>query len=396
MVPDRLRARSEPARAPPHLSGSMIRWDAFGASPSGKRLARIARSRQYADGAFRNPWPQQMRMGRALAKWVRGAPNREPTAAVPVLRRAADEFRDPPKSGLRVSWLGHSSTLIEIGGLRLLTDPVFSHRISPVSFAGPKRFWEAPIAAEALPPIDAVLLSHDHYDHLDLPTVRALGPTTFVTPLGVGAHLESWGVDPARIVELDWWEATSIGAHREVEIVCTPARHFSGRAPGDRDRTLWGGFAIRARGPAGPRSVFFSGDTAMFPGFADVGRDLGPFDLTMIEAGAYDQAWADVHIGPEQAVRAHQMLRGEVMLPLHWGTFNLALHAWTEPAERAIEAARAANVALAIPRPGGWFEPKPLAGERGYAIERWWPEIAWQRADEAPVISSGLDFAHAG
>lgn len=363
----------------------MIRWDAFGARPTGKRLARLERSPRYVDGAFRNALPQHMRVGRALAKWVRGAPNREPTAAVPVLKRRAEDYRDPPASGLRVTWLGHSSTLVEIGGARLLTDPVFSRRISPVSFAGPTRFWEAPIAADALPPIDAVLLSHDHFDHLDLPTVRALGPTTFVTPLGVGAHLEAWGVDPARIVELDWWEATAIAG---VEIVCTPARHFSGRALGDRDRTLWGGFAIRGRGPAGDRRVFFSGDTAMFPGFAEIGRDLGPFDLTMIESGAYDASWADVHIGPEQAVRAHQLLRGNVMLPVHWGTFNLALHAWTEPAERAIEAARVAGVPLAIPRPGGTFEPLAPAG---FAVERWWPEVAWQRADEAPVVSSGLD-----
>ncbi len=356
----------------------MIRWDAFGALPSGKRRARMERSPQFADGAFRNPLPPRMRMGQALAKWVRGAPNREPAVELPVLRRRAEEFRDAPPSGLRVTWLGHSSTLVEIGGARLLTDPVFSARISPVSFAGPKRFWQAPMAADALPAIDAVILSHDHYDHLDLPTIRALGPTTFVTPLGVGAHLEAWGVAPERIVELDWWESTRVAG---VEIVCTPARHFSGRSPATRDRTLWGGFAMIAR----ERRVFFSGDTAMFPGFADIGSALGPFDLTMMETGAYDAAWADVHLGPEQAVRAHQLLGGRVMLPLHWGTFNLALHAWTEPAERVIEAAKLAGAPLAMPRPGGSFEPLEPP-----AVQRWWPELPWLRAGEAPVVSSGV------
>jgi L-ascorbate metabolism protein UlaG (beta-lactamase superfamily) len=370
----------------------MIDWDAFGVRATGKRRVRMERSPQFADGLFRNALPPQMKMGKALAKWVRGAPNREPTAPVSVLHRTASEFLAPPPSGLRVTWLGHSSMLVEIGGRRFLTDPTFSPRISPVSFAGPTRFWEAPMAAEALPPIDAVLLSHDHFDHLDLPTIRALsggadargGKTTFVAPLGVGAHLEAWGVDPAKIIELDWWDTTAIGG---VEIACTPARHFSGRSPTARDRTLWGGLALMS--PA--HRVFFSGDTGMFPGFADIGRAYGPFDLTMMESGAYDAAWADVHIGPEQAVRAHQLLGGKVMLPVHWGTFNLALHAWTEPAERVIEAARRAGVTLAMPRPGGSFDPldpQPLS-----KLERWWPELPWQRAEEAPVVSSGLEAA---
>ncbi|WP_424521163.1 MBL fold metallo-hydrolase, partial [Rubrivirga sp.] len=178
------------------------------------------------------------------------------------------------------------------------------------------------------------MISHDHYDHLDMPTIRALAGRVprFAVPLGVGAHLESWGVPAASITELDWWDGLEVAG---VRLVSTPARHFSGRGLTDRDQTLWSGWAILGA----ERRVFYSGDTALSPDFLEVGRRLGPFDMTFIESGAYNDAWADLHLGPEQAVAAHRMVRGELMVPVHWGLFDLALHGWTEPAERVRAAA---------------------------------------------------------
>jgi L-ascorbate metabolism protein UlaG (beta-lactamase superfamily) len=355
----------------------MLNWSALGAAPSGDRLRRMEGSPQWK-GKFVNALKPRHEPWSAISKWVKGAPNREPSAPLPLLKRHASEFLVPPPSGLRVTWLGHSSMLVEMDGRRFLTDPVFSERISPAPRFGPRRFFPSPMEATELPPLDAVVISHDHFDHLDMATVSAIPDTTFVTPLGVGAHLEHWGISKERIVELDWWQSTAIGG---VELACTPSRHFSGRSLTSRDGTLWAGWAILGK----KHRVFFSGDTGMFPGFAEIGDKYGPFDLTMIESGAYDAAWADVHIGPEQAVRAHRILRGRVLMPIHWGTFNLALHAWTEPAERAIVEGRKQSSTLVLPSPGESFDPTDPP-----AIVRWWPDIPWQRAEEAPVVSSGM------
>ncbi|MEZ4369690.1 MAG: MBL fold metallo-hydrolase [Polyangiaceae bacterium] len=356
-------------------------WTAMGKRPSGERLERMQRSATFRDGRFRNALPMRDDMWLATKKWLAGAQNREPTSDLPLERRTRADYASEPGSGLRVSWFGHSSILIEIDGKRVLTDPVWGSA-SPSSLFGPKRFFAPPIALEELPELDAIVLSHDHYDHLHTESVIALARSSnapFITPLGVGAHLEYWGVEPERIRELDWWEETRIG---DLRVVCTPARHFSGRGVLDRNTTLWGSFSL-----IGPEHrVFFSGDTGMFPGFAEIGERFGPFDVTLIESGAYDAAWADVHIGPEQAVLAHQLLRGKVLMPVHWGTFNLALHPWTEPAERIIAASRSAGIQAVVPRPGGRFEPASLP-----RFERWWPELPWRSAEEAPVRSSGID-----
>ena len=352
---------------------------ALGARPGGTRLERIEASPQWNGERFVDAIPRiDPPMWETGKRWLKGVEFSVPDEPVAVVERSGAEFAEVHE-GLRITWFGHSSSLVELDGHRLLLDPVWGERCSPFSFAGPERFYPPPLALAELPELDAVVISHDHYDHLDHPTIVALAErgTVFVVPLGVGAHLERWGVAAEQMVELDWWEETTIG---ELRVVATPARHFSGRGPGQADQTLWAGWAM-----IGPdHRVFYSGDTAMFPGFDDIGERLGPFDATMIEVGAYDQAWADVHLGPEQAVHAHQMVRGAVMVPVHWGLFDLALHGWTEPIERVLVAGEAAGVAVVSPRPG----ESVVIGVT--PTGRWWPELPWLTAEQAPVVSSGL------
>jgi L-ascorbate metabolism protein UlaG (beta-lactamase superfamily) len=274
--------------------------------------------------------------------------------------------------------------LIEIDGHRILTDPVWGERCSPSRFLGPKRFFAPPMPISELPALHAVVLSHDHYDHLDEFSVKQLEAQKplYVVPLGVGAHLEGFGVAPERITELDWWQHATVG---QLEVWATPARHFSGRHLWDRDATLWASYSI-----VGPKHrVFFSGDTGMHKDFAEIGRRLGPFDATLMETGAYDAMWADVHMGPEQAVWAHQLVQGKFFFPVHWGTFNLALHSWVEPVERMQVAALKAGVAFAVPRPGESIEPAKAA-----PLTPWWPKVPWRTAEESPVRSTGMVQTH--
>jgi L-ascorbate metabolism protein UlaG (beta-lactamase superfamily) len=222
-----------------------------------------------------------------------------------------------------------------------------------------------------LPPIDAVVVSHDHYDHLDLPTVRALTRLTdapFVVPLGVGAHLRRWGVPASRVVELDWDGALTLpGPDGPLTITCVEARHFSGRGL-TRNTTQWSSWAL-----AGPRHrVFFGGDTGFHDALVGIGERIGPFDLTLLPIGAYSDLWPDIHMTPEEAVRAHRALRGGLLLPVHWATFHLGFHTWSEPVERLRAAAAAAGVRCALPRPGQRIDATapPVAAD-------WWSEIAF-------------------
>ena len=354
----------------------------MGGRAEGARLALMERSPEWRDGAFRNRRPRvDGPFLEALTEFAFGGSDyRSPTSPVPVTARSARDYVTPPASGLRVTWLGHSTTLLEIDGQRVLLDPMWGVRASPFTFAGPARYYPPPLPLVDLPTPDVVLISHDHYDHLDMSTIRALAVRgiRFVVPLGIGAHLEAWGVAPASIVELDWWNAIDVGG---LQITATPSRHFSGRGITGQDRTLWSGWGIR-----GPRHhVYYSGDTALDDTMIEIGARLGPFDLTMIEIGEYDALWPDVHLGPEQAVRAHQLVRGDVMLPVHWAGFDLALHGWTEPIERVLVAAAAAGVRAATPQPGELFEPEATVPHR-----RWWPTLPWRTVQEAPAFSTGV------
>jgi len=356
-------------------------WYAFGRSAEGERVKRMEASPQWAEGAFGNPQPIRNDTWLMITEMIEMSPYGSPTEPLPVVEVDPRMFDEAPPTGLRVTWFGHSSMLIEIDGTRVLTDPVWGERSAPWSWLGPRRWYAPPLALDDLPPLDAVIISHDHYDHLDYPTISAMSgwDTIFVTPLGVAAHLEYWGVPPERIVELDWWERHDLDG---LEIVCAPARHASGRTGLDFQATLWAGYALVGE----EHRVFFSGDTGLFPGLREIGERLGPFDLTMIEAGAYGQAWPDWHLGPEQAVRAHEMLRGEVFMPVHWGLFDLAYHGWTEPLERSLVAAKAAEVDIYVPKPGSSFEPEDLPD-----LERWWPELPWRTVSEYPIEASQVD-----
>jgi len=340
----------------------------FGSDPEGARLERVRRSPNYADGAFRSQVPTEKNPSGAMSSTLRrqlfGKEQRVPPAPVPLVHRDAQTIATLPASGLRATWLGHATTLVEIDGVRLLLDPVWEARPSPSTLLGPKRSHPVPIALDSLPAIAAVVISHDHYDHLSMETTRALARAAaqsslkFVVPLGVGAHLERWGIAPDRIVELDWNESTTLSAGADsVTLTAVPSRHFSGRGIGDLlgkgNPTLFASWVF-----VGPRHrAFFSGDTGFHDGFATIGESYGPFDLTIIKIGAYDVSWPDIHLDPEQAVRAHTMLRGRTLLPIHWATFNLAIHEWDEPAERLIAAAGSSGVAFAMPRPGEPIEP---------------------------------------
>lgn len=326
---------------------------------------------QRSRAPFRNTLPASelasREGGKLLRAMISGRGHRRPHDSVPL------ESTAPPSSAgdLAVTWFGHASALLEVDGQRVLLDPVWGHRVSPSQRVGPARLHPAPVPLEQLPPVDAVLISHDHYDHLDLPTVRTLLRTQtapFVVPLGVGAHLRGWEVPDERVVELDWTGSHTVGG---LSITCTEARHFSGRGLRNND-TLWSSWVV-----AGPRHrVFFGGDSGYSPAYARIGAEHGPFDLTLLPVGAYAPQWPDVHLNPEEAVRAHlDLTRGDPgrarLLPIHWATFVLAPHPWVEPVQRLLAAAEAAGVPLAVPRPGQRVDVS-VAGE----LVDWWTPVS--------------------
>lgn len=316
---------------------------------------------------FSNPVPTDMMgsgaMPRILKEYLKPHPGRIP--AVPPGPFAVDQhaLQQAGSSDLHVTWLGHSTVLLAINGKRFLTDPVWYQRVSPFTIIGPKRFFEVPVSLNELPPIDFILLSHDHYDHLDKGAIRYLTTKNIpvITMLGVGKRLLQWGIKKELVTELDWWQEKELGDG--FKITALPARHFSGRSLSDRFTTLWGSFAI-----AGPKhTVYFGADSGYYEGFKNIGEAFGSFDVALLEIGAYNQLWADIHMGPENAVQAFHDVKGKLLLPLHWGTFALAFHSWTEPVERLLAAAQKAAVPLLVPAPG---ETRTVAA--GAYVNEWW------------------------
>jgi L-ascorbate metabolism protein UlaG (beta-lactamase superfamily) len=360
----------------------------LGRKPSGARLERIETSPQWVGDRFHNVWPVMpgLRDPNAtmptLSEFLCGGERRVPLGPLPAMN-PIEAWTRPPASGLRATWLGHSTVLIEIDGLRVLTDPVWGPRASPSRLAGPKRFQPVPVRLRSLPPLDLVLLSHDHYDHLDYPTILGLAKrdVPFVTSLGVGAHLEAWGVPPERIVELDWWESHTL-PNTGLTVTAAPSQHFSGRGLKDRNATLWSSLVIRSQRHA----VFFSGDTGLTTEYQTIRDRLGPFDLVMLEVGAFHPAWGDIHLGPERALEAWALLGGGPFLPVHWGTFSLAMHAWDQPAETLLKLGPKAGAHLVMPRLGEPVEP-------AYAEDAtpWWRVAdANARESEPETIATSL------
>lgn len=315
-----------------------------------------------------------------------GSRERSPKGALPI-EHPHETWLKAPDTGFRTTWLGHSTVLVELDGHRVLTDPVFGERASPFGFAGPRRFHPAPVTVAELPRLDAVVLSHNHYDHLCQRTMLELAKldVPIVTALGVGALLERLGVLPNRIIELDWGESVNV---RGLTFTATPAQHFSGRGMFDRNKSLWAAFVIQSE----RRKVFFSGDTGLTPQFAETGRVYGPFDLVMLEVGAFHPSWGGIHLGPEKALEAFAMLGGGTLLPVHWGTFNLAMHAWNEPAEtlvtlgatlaRTSPAGRANRIVT--PRLGAAVDPERLPGPTP-----WWREALTEPGERTRVALGG-------
>ncbi|TFV87241.1 hypothetical protein E4P38_14405 [Blastococcus sp. CT_GayMR16] len=340
----------------------------------------VAGSPHFSGGKFHNTLetpalaPANTRDG-LLRQWHDQRHVGLPGAPIPL---ATSEF-PADAAELAVTWLGHASALIEIDGQRVLADPVWGFRVSPSPVFGPTRLHPAPVPLEDLPQVDVVLISHDHYDHLDLPTVRELLRTQtapFVVPLGIGQHLRKWHVPEDRIVELDWDQSHTIGG---LTLTCTEARHFSGRYF-YRDTTLWASWAI-----TGTRHrVFFGGDTGYTPAFAGIGARFGPFDLTLLPIGAYNDAWHAIHMDPEEAMRAHGDLGGRVLLPIHWATFNLAFHRWAEPVQRLLAAAGRVGATVVVPLPGQRIDvlDPPELGD-------WWTAVGSAEAPPEGVHGSG-------
>jgi len=327
-----------------------------------------ATSPQFHDGKFRNPAPMHEHSFGEMARLWWNFMFNKPAGTVPAGTIAvrslsqADLLAAPDNTLFR---LGHSTLLIKLAGEFYLTDPVFSKRASPVQWAGPARFHAPPIGIEDLPPIKAVILSHDHYDHLDEAAVKALDGKTahFLAPLGVDDRLAGWGIARNKIRQFDWWQGTEIDG---VRFVATPAQHFSGRGMGDRNSTLWASWVILHQ----DLRVFFSGDTGYFSGFKEIGAKYGPFDVALMETGAYDKQWPDVHMQPEETLQAFLDVKGKWLVPVHNGTFDLSLHRWQDPFERISALAAARGVALSTPEIG-----EPLDLVQPQPGRPWWRSV---------------------
>jgi L-ascorbate metabolism protein UlaG (beta-lactamase superfamily) len=315
--------------------------------------------------AYQNDAPRQqpgfLKMVQVLWDFTFNKPaGTVPNRALPVQALTREQLLAAPDNSL--FRLGHSTILLKLNGEFWLTDPVFSKRASPVQWAGPARFHAPPVSIADLPPIKGVILSHNHYDHLDYAAIRELEAKTehFLAPLGVGDTLVSWGVPAAKVQQLGWWQSASAGS---LKLTATPAQHFSGRTLWDSNKTLWASWVIESGG----LKVFFSGDTGYFKGFKEIGERFGPFDLTLMETGAYDPNWPDIHMQPRETMQAHIDLRGKVMLPIHNGTFDLAMHSWDDPFEQITALAAARGQTLATPMIG-----EALDIAQPQATGAWW------------------------
>lgn len=340
---------------------------AFGGKQNREKVSSYNQSPNFSDGKFLNIVPANLmtrtkRNPPVVWDLIRGNRNSRPHSPIPVEQFSPLSPQDKHKN--RVTWFGHSAVLVEVAGRTLFLDPMLGKVPSPIPIVVGKRYSEnLPAKIRDLPQIDAVLISHDHYDHLDYDSILKLKDKVkrFLVPLGVGSHLERWGIERARIQEFDWWDEIEFEG---LKVLAAPARHFSGRSLTDRNTTLWCSWVINSK----QASIFYSGDGGYGQHFQEIGSQHGPFDLTLIECGQYDHRWADIHMLPEEAVQAHLDVKGKVMLPVHWGAFTLAFHDWDEPVERILGIAEEKKVAVTTPKIGEPVE----TGTSKYPISHWW------------------------
>jgi len=340
----------------------------FGGKATQKQVIRYQQSVNYKKGKFINLGNVNMTMGakdmfKAIIGMFKAPSTTSPDTPIAVEKSDSTEIANYAL-GTRFIWFGHSAFLLQIAGKNILIDPMLSQVPAPHPWLGAKRFSkELPIAIEKIPHIDAIIISHDHYDHLDYASIIALKDKTshFFTPLGLSSHLMSWGVNKEKITELDWWQEVSF---ETLKFSCTPAQHFSGRGLSDRDKTLWCSWVIQSP----TENIFFSGDSGYGAHFKEIGKRFGSFDFAMIECGQYNELWSEIHMFPEETAQAALDLNAKVMMPIHWGAFKLAQHAWTDPIERVITKAKDLNVSLISPKIG---EAISLS-ETYQAQQKWW------------------------
>ncbi len=343
----------------------------LGKKPSKERLSNFEQSENFSHKRkFVNLIPTVMENSlketvSILIDFIKGNPNGRPKSVIPIEKLEITDF--PKDNQPKITWFGHSAFLLELDQKRLLIDPMFGKAPSPFPIFGIKRYSkDLPFKMEDLPPIDIVLISHDHYDHLDYGTIKKIKDKVkqFIVPLGVGSHLEKWGVNPAIIKELDWWDELEFAG---LKFAAAPARHFSGRGLTDRDATLWCSWVIKSE----LFNIFFSGDSGYGPHFKEIGAKYGPFDLTLMECGQYDRRWEAIHMTPEETVQAQLDVKGKMLIPIHWGAFTLALHDWTDPIDRVTKAAQKESLAISTPRIGETV----YIGSKDYPRNMWWKII---------------------
>ncbi len=330
------------------------------------KMKKIEKSSQYKDGKFVN-YKNEFEMSFSLGimwDFLFANNDRKPDKDLPRKEIDFEQIKNAKTDELKITWVGHSSQIINIDGKIILTDPIYENT---TVFMGPSRYnGDVPLKFENLPEIDLVVISHNHYDHLNSGTIEEIHPKVkkFLVPLMVGAQLEKIGVPREKIKEMDWWDEVEL--FENFNVAFTPTQHFSGRGLFDRDETLWGSFVIE-----GPHhKIYFSGDSGYFEGFKQIGEKYGPFDDTLMECGAYNEKWQNIHRLPEESVQAHIDLQGKIMQPMHWGTFDLALHAWYDPMMRVAKVADSLGIKISTPIVG-----ETITVDENLTTGRWWEEV---------------------
>ncbi|SFS40222.1 L-ascorbate metabolism protein UlaG, beta-lactamase superfamily [Lutibacter maritimus] len=338
----------------------------FGAGAKDLSLERIRKSPNFLNGTFINSEKTVQNTGfkwSTIPKFFTDGNNKKPSKDLPMQKLTKSYFENKPQKP-RITWFGHSATFVEFEGLNIFIDPMLGDVPAPHPLLGSKRFQkELPISIDSLPKIDVVLISHDHYDHLDYGSIIKLKEkvTKFYVPLGIKAHLISWGISKEKITEFDWWERIN---YNSVEFISTPARHFSGRGITNRNSTLWCSWVLKSENS----NIFFSGDSGYGKHFKEIGSTYGPFDFAMLECGQYNEQWSQIHMTPEETIQASIDVKSKLTMPIHWGSFNLALHSWDDPIVRASKKAYELNIKLTTPKVGEAI----VLDESNFPSEKWW------------------------